>query len=372
MMASEMGSAKKTLLARIHNEEYSELAQRNPDHPVAQYINRLLNPDHMIVESISKRMELPSAIYTAQFADGAIVLAGFNVTADAPIAGKKLAELKETFETDTALIGGIYRDGQLIIAHGGDEIKPGDDIYAFIAKDTVPFFLPLLNRRVWELKKAIIYGANTIGLALAQKLEDKVEQVVLIEEDNDKAEAAAARLNTTIILKGKATSMDILTEAGAENADFFIALSDSDEDNLASCLLAKKKGTKRTIVLTNEPDYVPILDAIDGTDIVINPYLITTSAILEYIRRGKIRTVVKLKESGAEVIELEAQTNSPIIKKTLSEINLPREAIIGVVLKNNTPIIPRGDTIVKPGERVIVFTLPEAVKKIEKLFNPAL
>lgn len=361
MIASRFG--KKIRVARIRNEELSsfEITQE-------KYVDRFINPDQMIIKQITKLLKIPSATYVSEFVNGELLFCGFNVPSDARIIGNKLSELSEISETDVFLIVGISRNNQIFIPHGNDEIKEGDDIYVVVARDTLPLFLPLLNRRIWDVERIIIYGAENITLDLAKQLEENIKEVIILEPDDVKAERAASILNKAAVLKGKGTNVDILKEAEVQSADFFIAISENDEDNLTASLVAKKYGAKRNIVLTNNPDYVQVLDAIE-MDVVINPRLITVSAILEYIRRGRIRTIIKVKDFGAEVMEMEAVANTPIIGKPLNQLSLPPGMLIGAVIKNNSPIIPRGDTIIIPGDKVVLFALPETIKKIEGLFT---
>ncbi|MFC1524791.1 Trk system potassium transporter TrkA [Planctomycetota bacterium] len=364
MLAHKLGIKKR--IARIRNEEYTNSKAVLDLHDL--YITRAINPDQIIVDSITKIIETPGATYVEEFVEGEILLRGFDVPKDAPIAGKTLSELKDVMGVDAALIAGIYRGDQLIIPRGTDEIRVGDHIFVLVAKDTLPFFLPLVNKKVWGVRRVIIYGAGPQGVTLARKLEEKIDKVVVLEESEELAEEAAGKLNKAIVLKGKGTDVDLLNQADIREADYFIALSDDDENNLTSGLVARKCGAKRIVVLTHDPDYVPILDSI-GMDVVINPRLITAGAILEYIRHGRVRKLVKLKEAAAEVMELVALTGSKVVGRPLKDVKMPSGALVGIVMKDTTPVIATGNTIIKPGERVIIFVLPEARKKIEALFE---
>lgn len=362
MLAQKFGI--KTRIARLRNEEYVNSNFLNLENT---FISRVINPEKIVVNSIVQTIETPGATYVASFANGAILLRGFDVPPDAPIIGRTLSELREIEDMDAFLIGGIARHDQFIIPKGNDQIQAGDHIFVLIAKDTLPFFLPLINKRIWSVQRVIIYGCNRIGINLAQSLESHVKEVVLLVENEAQAQTPTGQLNKTVVLKGEGTDLDCLRDANIKETDFYIALTDDDEDNLISSLLAKKHGARRTVVLAHDPDYASLFDSI-GMDVVINPRLITVGAILEYIRRGKVRSVAKLKESEAEVIEMVAVTNSRIVGKPLKNIKFPKGALIGAVIKGETPVIPRGDTIIKPGERVVIFALPESIKKMEDLF----
>ncbi len=363
MIAHQLGVKK--CIARVRNEEYAVTPV--VDLKKIAHLDRIINPEQIVAQSLEEILETPGATHVAKFANGQILLRGFDVPEDSSIVGKTLAELKEISDMEAFLIVGIARNGTMIIPTGSDEIRVGDNIFVLVSRDTLSMFLPLIKKRIWGVHRVMIYGADLIGLNLAGKLVGKVKEVVVIEENEEKAKAAAAQVPKAIVLKGRGTDLDLLKDANIAETDFFLALSSDNENNLVASIMAKKYGAKRTAVLTQDPDYVAVLESME-MDVVVNPLLITVSAILEYIRRGDVRHVVKLEDSEAEVIELVAQTHSKIVGKQLKDIKFPAGALVGTIIKGKTPVIPRGDTIIKPNEKVILFALPEAIKKIEKLF----
>jgi trk system potassium uptake protein TrkA len=248
------------------------------------------------------------------------------------------------------------------------EILPDDNIFVLISKAGLPYFLPMVNRRADEVEKVIIYRASRTGLQLARDLENSSIDVTMIEPEKDKAEMAAAYLKDAIVLHGDATEIDLLKEAAIEDTDIFIALSENEQTNLLTSLLAKKHGAKKAIVLTNEPALVPIINQVD-VDVVVNPRLVTAGSILQHIRRGQILSIAKLGDSEAEAIELIAESGSEIVKKPLSKIKFPKKSILGAIVRNGTMLLPKGVDIIHPGESVVVFTLPEAIERVQALFS---
>lgn len=363
-MAKKFNVKKK--IARIRNLEYT--GKDKIFDPKELFVDMAINPDEIIINFIGKIIETPGAISVAEFAGGEILLRGFDVLADSPIAGKKLSEISGLYSLDSFLITGISRNGEMIIPKGEDRIQIKDHIYILVARDLLPLILPMLNKHVTAIQKVVIYGAGSIGIEVAKKLEESIESVTLIEPNSEMAELAASSLSKATVLYGEATDQDLLKEANISNADFFMALSDDDESNLLSSLLSKKQGAKKVIIITDEPDYLPILDSI-GMDIVINPRLLTVGAILQHIRRGRIQSVVKLRENETEVIELTPDPKSPVVGKKLSQINFPKGSIVGAIISNGEMIIPYGESVIKSGESVIVFALPQAIPKIEILFG---
>ena len=183
-----------------------------------------------------------------------------------------------------------------------------------------------------------------------------------------KTQQAATVLDKTIVLQGSALDIDLLKEASIDIADFFVALSESEQSNILSALLAKRLGAKKAIVLTVDPAFVPIINSL-GMDIVINPRLITVGSILQHIRRGHALSVVKFHNSEAEAMELVADKDSKIVGKTLKEISFPQGSILGAIVREGAMQIPTGNTRINPGESVIVFALPNAIEKIQSLFS---
>ncbi len=358
----------KTKIARVRNEEFAAIKSLQKDDLF--HVDYMVSPEQITVDSIIKIIETPGSIYVADFAVGDILLRGFHVPADAPIVGKKIRQIKEIESMDSFLIVAVQRKDEMIIPIGDTEIQPDDNIFVLVARAGLPFFLPMVNRRADETEKIIIYGATRTGLKLAKRLEQSPISATIIEPDEEKANAAATELSETVILHGEATDVGLLREASIEDVDFFIALSEDEQTNILSALIAKKNGAKKTIVLTNDPQFVPVLSSIDiDIDIVINPRLITAGSILQHIRRGRIISVAKLHRGEAEVIELVAETGSKIVGKQLAKVHFPEGAILGAIVRNGSMLIPNGESVVNPGESVVVFTLPKALEKVQSLFS---
>ncbi|MDR4505901.1 MAG: Trk system potassium transporter TrkA [Candidatus Scalindua sp.] len=356
----------KIKIARIRNSEFTckdALLKQS-----GFCVDHMINPDQIIVESIIKILETPGATFAVDFPVGDVLLRGFRVPHDAPIAGRKFSELEGIEYTDSFLIVCIQREDEMIIPDVHTEILPDDDIFVLVSRMGLPYFLPMVNRRAGEVRKVVIYSTSRTGFQLAKRLEGSSINVTLIEPEKDKAEIAAAELENTIVLHGDATEIDLLKEADIGNTNFFIALSDDEETNLLTSLLAKKYGAKKTIVLTNEPGLVPIISQIN-VDVVVNPRLVTASAILQHVRRGQILSITKLGDSDAEAIELIVEEESEIAKKQLDKIRFPKGSILGAIVRNGTMLLPKGIPSINPGESVIVFTLPDAIEKVQALFS---
>ncbi len=359
------GYGVKTKIARIRSPEFTE--EQPILHKNGFHIDHVVNPEKITINSILNIIGTPGAIYVADFTEGDILLRGFNVPDDAPIVGKKLSELKEIESTDSFLIVAVQRNEEMVIPTGETKILSHDNIFVLVAKEALPYFLPMVNRRADEVEKVVIYGVSRASLELAKKLEDQKIGVTIIEPDKEKTQQAATVLHKTIILQGDALDIDLLKESSVDIADFFVAVSENEQTNILSSLLAKRLGAKKAIVLTVDQTFVPIINSL-GMDIVINPRLITVGSILQHVRRGHTLSVVKFHQSEAEALELVAAEGSKIVGKPLRDVSFPQGSILGAIVCEGVMQIPTGNTIINPNERVIVFALPNAIEKVQSLF----
>ena len=351
--------------ARLRNMEFT--AKDSIFSPEEIFIDQAINPGQIIVETILKILETPGVVSVAEFADGEVLLREFDVPENAPIAGKTIEDIRNITQMDSFLIVAIVRDGELVIPKDQDILQAGDRFYTLIDKEFLPFLLPMMNRTMDQVEKIIIYGATSTSTQLALALEENMRDVCIIEPSREKAHRAADQLTRTVVQHGSGTDMDLFNEINMKDADFFLALSHDDENNILSALLAKKYGAKRALVITHDPEYLPILDSI-GMDITINPRLITVSAILKHLRKGHVMSVFKLIED-AEVMEIGVQEHSSIANKQIGKINFPKGAIIGALLRQGEMLLPNDEVTIEAGDSVIVVALPGTIEKIEKLFG---
>ena len=355
----------KKRFARLRNQEYTKEGHLFSFEELS--IDHAINPGHIITDTIVKIISTPGVVNVAEFAEGEVLLREFDIPENAPIAGKQIQELSGVSSMDSFVIVAIVRAGKLVIPKGDDVIKPGDKIYTIVDKDFLPFLLPMLNKSVEEVEKVVIFGANQVSINLAKALEKTIRDVSIIEPSREKAHQAAEELSRCVVHHGSGTDLNLFNDINMEDADFFLSLSEDDENNILSALLAKKHGAKRALVITNDPEYLPILDSI-GMDITINPRLITVSAILKHLRKGRVMSVFRLIEE-AEVMEIGVDDNSSIVNKKIAKVKFPENAMIGALLRKGEMMVPTEDIEIKAGDSVIVVAQPQAIEKIEKLFG---
>ncbi|HKI49333.1 MAG TPA: Trk system potassium transporter TrkA [Desulfobacteria bacterium] len=357
----------KERFARLRNMELTGKSQVFK--PEELFVNHAINPASIIIDSILKIIKAPGAVNVAEFADGQIFFRGFDVPEDAPLAGKTIEEIRELSELNAFLVVAIVRAGKMIIPKYENRIQAGDKIYILVDHDFLPLVLPMLNKKVNEIQKIIIFGASRVGINLAQELDKFIDDVSIIEPSLEMANEAADILEHTTVLHGSGTDPHLFNDINMKDADLFLSLSSDDEINILSALMAKKHGAKRAVVITSDPDYMPILDSI-GMDVAINPRLITVAEILKHLRKGQIVNLYKLSEGEAEVMEIVPTEKSAAIGKRINQLNMPEQSIIGAVLRNDGEmVVPGGSTEILKGDTVIIVTLPDSIGKIEKIFG---
>lgn len=363
MVAHRMGV--DVTIVRLRSPEYTGQSCVLPPNDLG--ISQVINPEPAIVNAIVRMIDIPGANDVSALADDQILMLGFDVDADSPLAGRTPAELREAGELNAFLVLYIRRGDDVIVPRGQDRIKTGDNVHLLVAAEMADFVAPMLHRRPIEVKRVVIMGASRVGLSLAKALETRSERVVLIESDKSRAESAADTLSRCTVLNGEPTHIEILEEAAIGADTLVCAVSDDEQLNMMSVLLARKQGALKTALIVNSPEYVPIMQSL-GIDAVINPRLATVGQILAHVRRGHIHSVLRL-ESEAELIEMEADPDSPIVSGPLSTINFPKRALVGALMRDGVMTIPTGATQIQVGDRVIVYTMPDAIPHIEKLFG---
>lgn len=380
-LAERYGVKRK--IARVRNPEYRDFVSRPVRNkstrvrpvdkkvagPLGEIVDTIINPDLIIVSALQQFIDSPGATEVADFGDGAIHMRRFPITGQSPLAGLTMKELGKYTSVEPFLVVAIQRGTQTIIPRGDDRIEPGDDIVMVMPDGVQPMVLPLVGSTINDVQKVIIDGTTPVALELARRLEEMgVGQIWLIEGDQQRAHEAADQLGRARVVVGRSTDPALHAELGTDVADYFVALGENDEHSLLGALLARKLGARRTAILVREVEYIDILQSI-GIDIAVNSRLLTTSAILRYIRRGSILSVARFLNDQAEAIELLVDEKARISGKPLMEIGLEKNIIIGAVQRDDDVFLPNGQTVILPGDHVTVFTLADKVGRVEKLFD---
>lgn len=359
-------SRSVTSVARVRNPEFIE----NPDilNSSALKIDLAINPDYEAVCSIVERLQVPGATDVVSFSNGRVKLIGMRVENPDLRDGVKLRDLQARSGIDGFVVAAVYRSGETIIPHGDDRVYLHDFIYAITDDHNIDAMMDFFGQPAQEIKKAMIVGGGTIGLMLARELEKMKISCKILETDEDRCAVIAEQLNKTIVLHHSGELEDIISEENIDTTDIFFAVTDDDEDNVLLALVAKQKGAKKAAALIQNMTYTQLVSSL-GIDLVINPNLCAINRILQFIRRGKILSVASFYEKNAEAIEALALETSDIVGKPLKKLKFPRGAIIGAIIRNDILIVPQGDSVIEPQDRVIIFAFSNTIHQVEKLLT---
>ncbi len=361
----------ETKIARVSNPDYfsDESGLTTNDFG----IDLLVNPEHLCVEEFIRLLKIPEAREIVEFEDNSIQLAALRIKPNNPFIGKSLAELDADGVISGIRFAAIKRHGSenVIIPKGDDRLRQGEDVFVIGSTIAIEQLFRLFGIIInTHLDRVIIVGASVIGIELARSLENNGTDVKLIEVDSKLADLASQTLRRTTVLHGDYLQFQLLEEAGIKEVNGFVSVTGDDENDIMACMTAKEHGAQRVLSLIQQPRYLPLLARIHRLDGAVSRHLTVVSNLLRLIRRGNIVSVASLHEIEAEVIELVAGVNSKIVHKELSSLKtkFPEHAFIGTILRRENHIVPHGNTVIQPADRVIVFSMPDAIPIVEDMF----
>lgn len=334
-------------------------------------IDLLINPEDAVAEELFKLACTSRAFDVAEFAEGQIHFQGFRIAEDSPICDLSLAELGELRGIYRFVIVAINRGKKTIIPRGDDIIQAGDRIYIFAHQDELPAINYMLRPKQEESKashRAFILGGSRIGVQIAQNMEKLNTSVKLIEKNEERCYKLAEQLNKAVVINAEGLDLQTLLDEGLEGADVFIAVTDNDQTNILTCLLAKQHSAKRTLALVSQPELIDLASDL-GIDACVSPRMAAASTILKFVRRGEIISLTAVEDSDSEVLEFEIKEDCGLINIPLSELHFPRGAIIGAIVRGSSYEIPTGESQLESGDRVVIFALPDALQKVERFFS---
>ncbi len=352
-------------VARVSNPEYYERGSVLSGDQMG--IDLLINPERECAWETFQLLQAAAATDVAQFAEGRVELLGVRVKEGAPVAGKTLSEIGDElqdFHYNTVAIG---REGGTIIPRGTDRVFPGDNIYVLAPTEEAPSIHRLAGYDGFSLRRVMIAGGSTEGEYLAELLEKNGVECTILDHDRRRCLELAEKLPKSLVLHADATDLELLEMEGVSGIDGFVSSTGHDETNMLASLLAKSVGARKVVSLIHKFDYLPLVPKV-GIDAAVSPRMSTVNAILRYVRRGRVMTVAALKGIDAEAIEFNVGPNCAVLGRPIRELHIPKKAVIGTILRGDEVILPRGDDQIELGDEVIVFTLPEAVGEVEKLF----
>lgn len=359
-----------TKIARVRAQTYLEPSWSKLFGREGLPVDITISPEIEVARAIGRRLQVPGAFDMIPLADDLVRLIGVRCDEACPITDTPLRQLTSLFPDLNIVVVGIVRGTRAFVPTGDDSMLVGDEVYFVAETSHVARALTLFGHDEGALRRVVILGGGNIGLFLAQDIEKSGQTMSakIIEFDKVRAETIAERLGRTVVLHGDALDPDMLDEANIPASESVIAVTNDDETNILASLLAKRAGCRRAVTLINKTTYSTLVSSL-GLDVVVSPRAITVSTILQQVRRGRIRSVHSLREGFGELIEAEALETSSIVNKPLREARLPDGVIIGALVRGSTVIIPRAETVTRPGDRVILMSTSSAIKSVEKMFS---
>ena len=356
-------------IARVRSPAY---LNRGLFCPGAIPIDYIISPEQVVTEEIQRLIQYPGALQVIDFADGKIRLVGLRAYYGGALVGQELRELVNHLPSVSTRVAAIYRRDRAIIPTGKTIIEPDDEVFFIATKDDIRKVMQELRSLEEVGKRVIIAGAGNIGFRLAQSLEQTGFQVKLIERDAARAQMVAEKLENTVVLQGDAADEDLLRQENIDTMELFCALTNEDEANILSAMLAKRLGARRAMAIVNRSAYIDLIQS-SVLDIAISPRLATVSALLSHVRRGDVQAAHSLRRGVAEVIEAVAHgdhNTSKIVGRQLQNIKLPTGATIGAIMREDKLVRLDDESVIEENDHVIIFVIDKRqIPAVENLFQ---
>jgi trk system potassium uptake protein TrkA len=358
-----------TKIARIRSIEYLRYNELFSNESLP--IDFLISPEQLITDYIQRLIQYPGALQVLDFADGQVQLVGVKAYYGGPLVGHELRTLREHMPNVDTRVAAIYRRDRAILPEGHTVIEADDEVFFIAATKNIRAVMGELRRLDKPYKRIMIVGGGNIGKRVASTLEQKY-QVKVIEHNTARTRVLSNELDKTIVLHGDAADESLLLEENIEKTDVFCALTNDDEANILSSMLAKQLGARKVMTLINRAAYVDLIQSGD-IDIAISPQLATIGSLLTHIRRGDVVRVHSLRRGAAEAIEAIAhgdEATSKVVGRKIEDLKLPVGTTIGAIVRGNDVIIAHHDTVIESEDHVILFLVDKSrIGEAERLFQ---
>jgi trk system potassium uptake protein TrkA len=358
-----------TKIARIRARELTAHAELFSPNDIA--VDVAVSPEALVTEHIEQLIHYPGALQVLEFANGAVRLVATRALTGGALVGHPLSELPKHIPNVECRVVAIYRGSSGIIPDGNVVVEAGDEVFFIAARKDIRTVLSEMRKLDDPVRRVVIAGGGGIGLRLAHALES-TNQVKVIERNYQRAREISERLNRAIVLHGDAADEDLLLEENIDSADVFVSVTDAEEANILSAMLAKRLGAHKVMALINKPAYAELMEA--GTiDIAISPQQITLGSLLAHVRRGDVVKVHSLRRGAAEAIEAVAHGNakqSRVVGRTVEEVRLPRGATINAIVRGDDVLMAHHNTLIEENDHVILFLADRRqTDEVERLFE---
>ncbi len=374
MVACEIAHAlyrTPTKIARIRAQEYTSQERLFADGALS--VDVWISPEQLVTEYIERLIRNPGALHVVDFADGRVRLVGMQARKGGLLVGQQLRTLRDHMPNADARIAAIYRNGRFIEPEGETVVEEGDEIFFVAARDNIQRMMNEITRAEEKVRKVVIAGGGHIGFRLAQLLE-KDFQVKLIERDIERARRVSERLDGTIVLNGDAQDEELLIEENIDGTDVFAAVTNSEEANVLSAMLAKRLGARKVLALVNRPSYGELMEN-RSIDIAVSPQTVTIGSLLAHVRKGDVVRVHSLRRGSAEALETVVhgpEERSRVVGKRIEQLDMPNGASIVALVREDRVVIAHHDTLIQAEDHVIVFLSDRRqIEAVQRLFQSA-
>ncbi len=356
----------KTRIARVRSEEL--LMHDSVLNEEVLGIDLIISPDWAMADEIIKLIQVSEAFDTAEFSDGQVLLLGYIVHDNHPFIGKSLYEIGQLSADTQYVMTAIIRKGETIIPRGEDVIQAGDKIYLMMLRRDMNRVERLFSFSSRLPGRIFIIGGGDIGYMVARQLEETPIEIKVVEIDKKRCEFLSENLSNCIVLNMDGLDAQALIEEGIDKADLVIAVTRSATTNILGSLLAKHHGAKRCIIKITRHDFVPMLDKL-GIDVALSPRQVAADMIIRYVRRADIVSVATILDTDAEVIEVSVPESKRFDHIPLKDLKIPTGSLVGAVVREGRAFIPSGNSVIQPGDNLVIFFTREAARKVEDFFQ---
>jgi trk system potassium uptake protein TrkA len=365
LLAKQLGC--KQTIARISNTEFLDYKDLIKFSEMG--IDELISPEELAATEIKLLLSQSAFNDTYEFEEGLLIMVGVSLPSGAPFVGKTVQEAALIFPELHFMPIALQRRGTqfTLIPRGNTEFREEDQVYFITDRKGVEELYKLTGKKKEEIRNVMILGGSKVGTKAARDLCEKRFNVKIIEKDKNKAFEIADQLPNALVINGDCRNVELLEEESLESMDAFIAVTGNSETNIMSCLVAKSKNIKKTIALVENMDYFQISHSI-GVDTLINKKLLAANNIFRYVRKGEVVALTRLNNLNAEILEFVVKASSEVNGELIRELDFPREASIGGVIRQGKGNIALGNFRIQEGDRVVVCCLPSAIPRVEKLF----
>ncbi|MBC6994958.1 Trk system potassium transporter TrkA [Neolewinella lacunae] len=363
IIAKKLGCRR--VIARVDNEEY--LSEENEKTICSLGIDHVISPRQLAAVEIERLIKQCSFTDIFDFEEGKLSLLGITLDENSPLVGVRLSDIDQLRSKVDLHPIAILRGHETIIPRGFTQLKRNDHIYFITKPDQLRLVEDFVGKKRQTIKNIMILGGGNLAVSTAQLLQENYN-VTIVENNKPRCQYLNEQLDNVLVIRGAYTNIDLLQEEGLDRMDAFIALTDNSETNIISCLTARNHGVFKTIAQVENKEYVHISQNI-GVDTLINKKLLAANSIFRYIRKGNIEAITSLQGVDAEVIEYVISKSNQLTKKPLKDLHFPETALVGGIIRGEETLIPNGNTQMQMDDKVIVFALPAAIKRLDELFR---